>query len=748
MIDQTNTVFRFDEFALDTDRSLLLRRGEVVPLKAKAFELLLTLVESRGEVISKNELLDRVWENQFVEENNLTVHVAALRKALGEKKNENRYIVTVPGKGYRFVGSTAMPANGEVLIESRKFQKIVVSEELEEESFDQPDDELRIDSVSAHALQKPRSVSPGIAVSAIILAIGAALAGYAIWQKRPADTLPAFHDAGVRRLTNHGRANVAVISPDGKTVAYSQTQPGTSGSELRLVLTNGMSDTSLVPAGSAQMSPTAFSADSQWLYYVVSEPGERDSRTLYKIPVLGGVPQKLLSRVNSISSLSPDETQIAFVRTDPKTEISELIVASVEGSGERVLIKRSADQPIRGFSPSWSPDSKLIAFGAGTGHRAGYSASGGEADLSELFVAQVSDGSVSQITTLDWNEVAKVDWLKDGSGLLAVARDKNSFAAAQIWHIDYPQGTARKVVNDLSHYGSALSVSKDSKRAVAAQINRDSSIWIAPADELENAKQITSGGLFRQDGWYGLDWVRQERVIFSARIDHSLALWTMNADGSDRRQITPPGAQDRTPSASPDGQFIVFESNRSGRGEIWRVGADGSGLTQLTRDGGSSDPSITPDGQWVVYRNSGGGGDNLRKVTAVGGEPVTISDQECLSPRVAPDGKSIACGRTSHGKNQITLLSLDHGQPLKTFDVPKTFNFDMGAIRWSPDGRYIDYRDWYNGVWRQSTDGGDPHRIEGLPGEKLYQFVWSVDGNHLAFTRGRAMRDIVLLEAN
>ena len=131
MTDQTNTVFCFGEFELDADRRLLLRDGDVVPLKAKAFDLLKTLLENRGEILSKNDLLDKVWENQFVEENNLTVHVAALRKALGEKKNENRYIVTVPGKGYRFVAEAVHPRIGEVVVESRKFQKFVVSEEFE-----------------------------------------------------------------------------------------------------------------------------------------------------------------------------------------------------------------------------------------------------------------------------------------------------------------------------------------------------------------------------------------------------------------------------------------------------------------------------------------------------------------------------------------------------------------------------------------------------------------------------------------
>ncbi len=95
--------FSFGEFELDANKRLLFKQGKAVSLNPKTLDLLLTLIENRGEISSKNDLLDKVWENQFVEENNLTVHVAALRKVLGETKNEHRFIVTVPGKGYSFV---------------------------------------------------------------------------------------------------------------------------------------------------------------------------------------------------------------------------------------------------------------------------------------------------------------------------------------------------------------------------------------------------------------------------------------------------------------------------------------------------------------------------------------------------------------------------------------------------------------------------------------------------------------------
>lgn len=103
MSDQPNSIISFAEFELDTVRRKLLRDGEAIALHAKAFDLLSFLVENNGRIVSKEEILDAVWEGSFVEESNLVVQISNLRKALGETKNSSRFLVTVPGKGYKFV---------------------------------------------------------------------------------------------------------------------------------------------------------------------------------------------------------------------------------------------------------------------------------------------------------------------------------------------------------------------------------------------------------------------------------------------------------------------------------------------------------------------------------------------------------------------------------------------------------------------------------------------------------------------
>jgi DNA-binding winged helix-turn-helix (wHTH) protein/Tfp pilus assembly protein PilF len=96
-------VYEFGDFRLDAVKRLLWRKGEPVSLPPKVFDLLLLLVESHGRELKKDELMRRLWPDCYVEESNLTQYVFLLRKALGQRRGENRLIVTIPGRGYRLV---------------------------------------------------------------------------------------------------------------------------------------------------------------------------------------------------------------------------------------------------------------------------------------------------------------------------------------------------------------------------------------------------------------------------------------------------------------------------------------------------------------------------------------------------------------------------------------------------------------------------------------------------------------------
>jgi len=132
-------VYEFGPFRLDTSDRLLLRDGRPVPLTPKAFETLVALVEHRGRLLEKDDLIKKVWPDTFVEEGNLTNNIWTLRKALGEDENGQKYIETIPRRGYRFVAPVR-----EVVDESsvspaeRRADSELLADEIESEEPDQP----------------------------------------------------------------------------------------------------------------------------------------------------------------------------------------------------------------------------------------------------------------------------------------------------------------------------------------------------------------------------------------------------------------------------------------------------------------------------------------------------------------------------------------------------------------------------------------------------------------------------------
>lgn len=120
--------YAFGPFVLDPTRRLLLRHGTEVTLTPKAFDLLRVLVESRGEVVSKEQLLEAIWPDTVVEESNLSFQVSTLRKVLGEKRAGSRYVGTIPGRGYQFVAPVEIIVATEVLIEETSRETVEIEE--------------------------------------------------------------------------------------------------------------------------------------------------------------------------------------------------------------------------------------------------------------------------------------------------------------------------------------------------------------------------------------------------------------------------------------------------------------------------------------------------------------------------------------------------------------------------------------------------------------------------------------------
>jgi DNA-binding winged helix-turn-helix (wHTH) protein len=130
MGEETKYFYEFGPFRVDPDQRLLLHRNQPIPLQPKAFETLLALVQRSETVVLKDDLMKAVWPDTFVEESNLAQNIFVLRKTLGEAGGEHRYIVTVPGRGYRFTEKVRfVPRPDDIVLQSRSITHVVIDEE-------------------------------------------------------------------------------------------------------------------------------------------------------------------------------------------------------------------------------------------------------------------------------------------------------------------------------------------------------------------------------------------------------------------------------------------------------------------------------------------------------------------------------------------------------------------------------------------------------------------------------------------
>src|SRR2546423_7060402 len=171
--------YEFGSFRIDPMKRRLLRDGAIVPLTPKAFETLLALVEHGGEVVEKDDLIEKVWPGVAVEENNLTQNISALRKALGEKRGEPQFILTVPGSGYRFIAEVREASKESVV--SSVIEPAAT--EIDRHSISIPSEyENRLDSRN---WRRPKT----IIVAALVIAVGLAGVAYRVVKHAKGATL-------------------------------------------------------------------------------------------------------------------------------------------------------------------------------------------------------------------------------------------------------------------------------------------------------------------------------------------------------------------------------------------------------------------------------------------------------------------------------------------------------------------------------------------------------------------------------
>lgn len=728
MAAETRLIYQFDDFQLEPNERRLVYRGEVIPLPGKAFEMLLVLIRNRGKLLTKDEIFELVWPDQVVEESNLTVNMSAIRRALGERASSPRYITTISGRGYRFTGEVRQLVADSLTIEHESFARVVVEQEEFESNRPFGVSKSQIGSVVSRLFS--HRLLLGV-LGAMVLAVG--VGGFWLeWTRRATSAPLPWTNVTVHRFAAHGGVPFRVaISPDGKSLVYTQRLNGKFSLWLGQIETNSsvlISDQQDVGYNGVAISP-----NGQSIYLSGFDPASAVTKLL-RVPVVGGVPAELTTHVDSVVTFSPDGRQLAFMRREPGQ--TSIIVADADGRSERTLAVRKRPDNFSGNGISWSPDGKYIAVAG----------SAPDNKRVEVLAISLADGSARPIGNRDWGFVGNLAWQSDGRGLLLIVFNSSIARRSEIWFVPYPAGEPRKVTRDLNqYYSEALSLSTNNLLAVLnAQL--ESEIWLSPDADASRARLVLQGTAPTYEGIDGLAWTPDGHLLYSAYVGDAQAIWEMNSEGNNRRQLTTNSGDfvDRQMSVTADNHYIVFQSNRSGSFEIWRANRDGSSLKQLTSGGNNSQPAISTDGKWIIYVSDRQGIQTLWRVSIDGGEAVQITHNNSIWPQPSPDGKQIAYLEYAEATVRLVIIPFAGGPPERTFLLRPTGNVNR-RMRWTPDSKAIIYRQ-DQALWRQRLDQDKPEPIKGFEDVQIYQMAWSPDGKTLAYTRGANMQEIMLLQ--
>jgi eukaryotic-like serine/threonine-protein kinase len=724
------TIYEFDPFRLNPRDRTLLRGAEVVSLTAKVFDTLVLLVQNSGRLLPKDELMKALWPDSFVEEVNLSQNISVLRKALGESAQHPHYIVTVPGRGYRFAPAVTVTSPG-ALVQSTEGLPVFKPQE----------------QGIWHRAGRSRWLVALIGTIATL-----ALAVTALRRSPPTRPNLSPEKTRVTRITESGKAPNAAISPDGQYVAYIEVD-GDQYSLWRKQITTG-GTTQVVPRGVPVLTHVTFGPDGNYLYFTRTSLEQRDV-ALVRVPALGG-PELLIHRnVDTPISFSPDGRQFAFMRGAPRGE-SQIVIGDTDGGGvERILASRTTPLSFSYVGPAWSPDGRTVAAAA---------ADHSEGRRWSVQVISVQDGNTSELFTSD-RIIGRVRWRPDGSGLLTVLSETlathfpswqagngsaSHVSGGAIWHITYPDGAAERLTSDLIDYDiCCLDLSADGTSITSVHNSVVSDLWIAAVNNLENPRQVTWGApVFRRHAW-----LADNRTIVYRDLNGKLT--SIRRDGSAGAGFTPDlhtivGGV----SACGDGRHVVLQSTRSNG--IWRIDPDGSNATRLTSGHLDSGPACSGDGRRVLYTSVRSGVPSTWQVSIDGGAPAQLIAEHSLEVLPSPSGRltyyfAVEAPREGAGtRMKWVVLSSQTGKRLYTFDKPLNAALGIGPV-WAPDESGLDYvltTAGVSNIWRQPLSGGSPLQITHYTTGKIFSLAWSPDGRWLSLASGLNRSDVVLISTS
>ena len=670
-------VFEFESFHLDLRERVLLRDGNAIPLTPKVFDTLLLLVQNSGHLVLKDDLMTAVWPDSFVEEANLSQNISVLRKALGDTTQNPRYIVTVPGQGYRFAAEVRrISAGGHKAADLRIIPGTGLRVAQEEKGGRVERELVR------------RSIAAGILLVVVVVA--------ASWWFLPRRIPRVWRST---RLTFAGRVAAPFpvfgewfpsVLTDGSRIYFSTTRDAT----LRLAylsVAGGDQVEMTIPLDDAELRH--ISPDGSLLLVYGSLSGQPDKH-LWLVPTAGGGPRRLGSIDGQDGAWSSDGRHLLYAQGH------DLFVAERDGSNSRKLVKT----PGKAFWLRWSPDDSRIRF----------TLVDATSNAQTLWECRADGGNLHRLP-ISWDKEPQEccgEWGNNGKYFFF-----RTFldARADIWSIAEPNFLSRnskpiRLTSGPLEFASAV-LSRSGKQLLTMGMEPK---WEVLSYNLRTQRASTwipdrsaySPSTSRDGRWIAYAEVRGKESV----------LWRSRPDGSERLQLSEPPLFVTMTRWSPDGKQIAFMGKTPDKPwNIYVVPMNGGVPQAVLSDGRNAvDPEWSADGHSVMFGRppdswaEAGAPKAIYTVNLTSNKISKLPGSDGLySPRWSPNGRYVVAMPLDEKKLVLFDFTTQQWKDLAAFP-------HIGSPQWSPDSNYIYIDCFDNLVVRVRRIDGKVERIVDL----------------------------------
>jgi Tol biopolymer transport system component/DNA-binding winged helix-turn-helix (wHTH) protein len=647
-------LYAFGPFLVDPIKRRLRRDDSVVVLAPKAFEVLLTLIERRERIVSKDELLRTVWPDAVVEENNLARHISTLRKALDERLSEHNYIVTIPGRGYRFVATVQELTPTEYL--AQVSDSITESHVQNAAALEAPprDTELRQGVVTTG-----RSHVALIGLVALLLSMS--FTGTEALLPRTGERFAIPHRKLWQLTFSPGVRSEPTWSPDGTFIAYSSDRAGNS--DIWVQPTTEENPVRLTSA--ANDWQPAWSPDNKYLAF----RSERDGGGLYLVSSKGDA-ERRIADFGYRPQWSPDGSKILFFGPlrSAGARSTELYVVDLDGTPPRQVLSQFLGT-FQSFQAGWYPGGQRVSvYGTRTGEATPslwtVSLDGRDATRSEIEPTVAQHLKEAAVT------FSRFVWSPRGDALFF---EGTSADVKNVWRVTVDPKTLR---------------------------------WSAGPDRLTTGAELNDNISVTSDG---------SSIAFSLRTEKT-RLWSIPFDAVTGR-ITGPGeafsdeGADAPYDVSADGSRLIYRAIRHGKQELWMRSLAGGEDRLLLTAGAISAPRWSPDGTHLVYRRDvpvqrpgqpvervvavmSADGSNEKLLTTA--RPMSTAEQLAPFDWSADSTKILSACPTGEGVGMgVCLFSLNNltppAEPASVRMITSRSGYRLYEAQFSPDGRWISF---------------------------------------------------------